>query len=74
MRGGESSACLKSNCCVMHRRRLPLQYIRRSLYWMQQRECETELFDLTLHRVRVDPLALAAWTSPYHMLLLTWKA
>ncbi|CAE7941808.1 RAD5A, partial [Symbiodinium necroappetens] len=25
---------------------------------MQQRECETELFDLTLHRVRVDPLAL----------------
>ncbi|CAE7266617.1 mus-41 [Symbiodinium natans] len=28
----------------------------RSLYWMQQRECETELFDLTLHRVRVDPL------------------
>ena len=44
-----------------------LAAIIRSLYWMQQRECETELFDLTLHRVRVDPLALAAWTSPGHV-------
>eukprot|EP00439_Symbiodinium_sp_Y106_P051898 s5187_g6.t3 len=40
-------------------RRYPLRLEQlRSLYWMQQRECETELFDLTLHRVRVDPLAL----------------
>ncbi|CAE7582128.1 RAD5 [Symbiodinium sp. CCMP2456] len=40
-------------------RRYPLRQEQlRSLYWMQQRECETELFDLTLHRVRVDPLAL----------------
>jgi len=27
----------------------------RSLHWMQQREVDTELFDLTMHRFRIDP-------------------
>ena len=37
----------------------------RSLYWMQQRESEVELFDLTLHRVRVDPLNSAASAAEF---------
>ena len=37
----------------------------RSLCWMQQRESEAELFDLTMRRERVDPLRPAPWQRQY---------